>query len=103
MREWMMTREEIRAHLHASQAIFCFLGGGRVLASSWIWFWTEGEGRERAGSRERDDGNMGMAVWEGEGECVNVFVRDWPVCWESELEASDVGLEVFIVGSLVQR
>lgn len=26
------------AHLHASQAVFCFRGGGRVLASSWIWF-----------------------------------------------------------------
>lgn len=26
----------------ASQAVFCFLGGGRVFASSWIWFWTEG-------------------------------------------------------------
>src|SRR5579863_39190 len=28
----------LSAHLHASQAMFCFLGGGSVLASSWIWF-----------------------------------------------------------------
>ena len=38
--------------LQASQAVFCFRGGGRVLASSWIWFCIVGEEKLKAGAEE---------------------------------------------------
>lgn len=35
--------------LQASQAVFCFRGGGKVFASSCIWLWADWEGIARAG------------------------------------------------------
>jgi len=37
------------ADLQASQAVFCFRGGGKVFASSCIWLCTDWEGRFKAG------------------------------------------------------
>jgi hypothetical protein len=50
------TRSERRsADLQASQAVFCFRGGGKVFASSCIWLCADWEGRARAGR----DGGVG--------------------------------------------
>lgn len=49
-------------NLQASQAVFCFLGGGRVLASSWIWFCMDWFGRKTpvAATKDNKGGEEGM-------------------------------------------
>ena len=37
------------ADLQASQAVFCFRGGGKVFASSCMWFCADWEGKAKAG------------------------------------------------------
>jgi hypothetical protein len=63
--------------LQASQAVFCFRGGGRVFASSCMWLCADWEGRARAGehggkggqSRERErKGNTGAVGVEAVGQ-----------------------------------
>ena len=54
--------------------MFCFLGGGRVFASSWIWFCIEGDEKLKAGGGSdlaggwaaRDAGSGADAHWETE-------------------------------------
>ena len=46
------------ADLQASQAVFCFRGGGKVFASSCMWFCADWEGKAKAGgSRSSIGGN----------------------------------------------
>lgn len=40
--------------------MFCFLGGGRVFASSWIWFCIVGEEKLKAETRSDHGGKMIM-------------------------------------------
>ena len=44
--------EEGAADLQASQAVFCFRGGGKVFASSCMWFCADWEGKAKAGGVE---------------------------------------------------
>ena len=61
--------------LQASQAVFCFRGGGRVLASSWIWFCIVGEEKLKAGAEEdqrrarRDVSRDGVRGQGGHAHC----------------------------------
>ena len=71
----MRRAESAYTDLQASQAVFCFRGGGRVFASSWIWFCMEGE--EKLKARRGSDLAGG---WRQGGRHAH---------WEAEPDASD--------------
>lgn len=65
--------EERTADLQASQAVFCFRGGGKVFASSCMWLCADWEGRAKAGikvmnrSRQKENkllGPWGLKLWD---------------------------------------